>query len=216
MTDQEQKYYAVKEGRQPGIYFSWLECSEQVTGYKGAIFKSFNTMAAAEDFLQDQQTEPVNDSLPLAYIDGSFSKKNNRYGYGGYIFFNGRYHIIQGTGNNPDYIKERNIAGELLGALRVVFKCMDLKISEINLYCDYAGTREYITETFKAKTPLATYYKNTIDLLENDVKVHFIQVKGHSGIEGNEIADLLAKEAAGVAMRKKDIALLQDWKEKKS
>lgn len=31
------KYYAVKKGYQPGVYYEWKDCLAQVTGYKGAI-----------------------------------------------------------------------------------------------------------------------------------------------------------------------------------
>jgi hypothetical protein len=32
----EQKFYAVREGKKPGIYNTWEECLSQVTGHKGA------------------------------------------------------------------------------------------------------------------------------------------------------------------------------------
>jgi hypothetical protein len=32
----EQKFYAVREGKNPGIYNTWEECLSQVTGHKGA------------------------------------------------------------------------------------------------------------------------------------------------------------------------------------
>ena len=35
------KFYAVKEGKKPGIYHTWDECKEQVNGYSGAVYKSF-------------------------------------------------------------------------------------------------------------------------------------------------------------------------------
>lgn len=35
------KYYAVKKGYQPGVYFEWNDCLTQVTGYKGAVCKFF-------------------------------------------------------------------------------------------------------------------------------------------------------------------------------
>lgn len=38
------KYYAVKVGYQPGVYNAWNECLTQVTGYKGAVCESFETM----------------------------------------------------------------------------------------------------------------------------------------------------------------------------
>ena len=46
------KYYAVKNGRNPGIYTSWAECQAQTTGFSGATFKSFKTKAEAEEFMK--------------------------------------------------------------------------------------------------------------------------------------------------------------------
>lgn len=205
------KYYAVKQGKQPGIYETWAACLEQVHGFKGAVFKSFEALEDAKQFLQDE-TPVINWNLPTAFIDGSYSKKNNRYSYGGFIQDGDRVHIIQGSGDNAEYMKEWNIAGELLGALQVLYACLRLDIPEINLCFDYAGIEGYATG-WKASTPLAKYYKSTVDLLSDDVRIHFLKVKGHTGIEGNELADLLAKEAAGVHMRKKDAAALQAFRE---
>jgi hypothetical protein len=33
----ESKFYAVREGRNPGIYHTWDDCLEQVKGHKGAV-----------------------------------------------------------------------------------------------------------------------------------------------------------------------------------
>ncbi|MFB9770307.1 ribonuclease H family protein [Lactiplantibacillus modestisalitolerans] len=46
-----QKYYAVRRGRQPGIYRSWPETQKQVSGYPQAQYKSFTTAAAAQAFM---------------------------------------------------------------------------------------------------------------------------------------------------------------------
>lgn len=205
----------MKQGRQPGIYESWADCREQTAGYSGAVFKAFETLDAAQEYLQETPDDlPIKENLPCAYIDGTYSKKNSCYGYGGFIFTGDRYHIIQGTGDNPQYMTERNIAGELLGALAVMHRCHDLGIHELNLYCDYTGTKEYTTGNWKAKTPLAYYYRDTAELLGDlyDLQIHYVTVKGHTGIEGNELADYLAKEAAGVQLRKKDIQALEDFR----
>jgi viroplasmin and RNaseH domain-containing protein len=37
------KYYAVKKGKVPGIYFNWNDCKAMVDGYQGAVYKSFKT-----------------------------------------------------------------------------------------------------------------------------------------------------------------------------
>lgn len=45
------KYYAVQQGRKPGIYETWADCEAQVKGFSGAVYKSFPTKTAAEAFL---------------------------------------------------------------------------------------------------------------------------------------------------------------------
>ncbi|RWQ98203.1 putative ribonuclease H [Paecilomyces variotii] len=45
------KFYAVKLGFQPGVYYNWNDCLAQVTGYKGAVFQSFPTLEEANAFL---------------------------------------------------------------------------------------------------------------------------------------------------------------------
>ncbi|OAP57867.1 hypothetical protein AYL99_08605 [Fonsecaea erecta] len=48
----EQKYYAVKEGKRPGIYHTWSDCLAQVKGHKGAEFKAFQSLHEAQAFMQ--------------------------------------------------------------------------------------------------------------------------------------------------------------------
>ncbi|KAJ5216401.1 Ribosomal protein L9/RNase H1 N-terminal [Penicillium cinerascens] len=45
------KYYAVKNGFKPGLYYSWNDCLAQITGFKGAIFQSFPSFEEANAFL---------------------------------------------------------------------------------------------------------------------------------------------------------------------
>jgi len=44
------KFYAVKIGKNPGIYTTWDECKEQVNKFPGSIYKSFKTLEEAEKF----------------------------------------------------------------------------------------------------------------------------------------------------------------------
>ena len=48
------KYYAVKKGRNIGIFNTWDECLESTKGFPGAIFKSFNSEEEAKAFLEDK------------------------------------------------------------------------------------------------------------------------------------------------------------------
>ncbi|KAJ1985240.1 hypothetical protein H4R33_004129 [Dimargaris cristalligena] len=45
-------YYAVRNGRRPGVYPDWPSCQQQVTGFAGATYKKFGTLAEAERFSQ--------------------------------------------------------------------------------------------------------------------------------------------------------------------
>ena len=42
------KYYVVWKGVNPGIYTSWTDCQLQIKGYKGAVYKSFESKEEAE------------------------------------------------------------------------------------------------------------------------------------------------------------------------
>lgn len=49
------KHYAVKHGRTVGIFTTWPSCSAQVTGFSGALYKSFATRLEALNWLHDGQ-----------------------------------------------------------------------------------------------------------------------------------------------------------------
>jgi ribonuclease HI len=46
------KFYVVWKGFKPGIYQSWVDCKEQIEGYKGARYKSYTTMTVARNAYQ--------------------------------------------------------------------------------------------------------------------------------------------------------------------
>lgn len=46
------KFYGVRVGRIPGIYYSWEECKKQVIGYPGAEFESFDSKIDAIAYMR--------------------------------------------------------------------------------------------------------------------------------------------------------------------
>jgi ribonuclease HI len=44
----KQKYYVVWSGHRPGVYSTWSECQQQISGYPGAKYKSFARRDDAE------------------------------------------------------------------------------------------------------------------------------------------------------------------------
>jgi ribonuclease HI len=48
------RYYVVWKGRRPGVFRTWKECSEQVTGFPGAVYKGFPSLRDAETALASE------------------------------------------------------------------------------------------------------------------------------------------------------------------
>ena len=51
-------YYAVKEGKVPGIYRTWAEAKAMVYGFSGAVHKLFGSREEAEAFIADDALAP--------------------------------------------------------------------------------------------------------------------------------------------------------------
>ena len=47
MAKKKNNFYAVKQGKNPGIYKTWDECKAQVEGFSGALYKGFSTRKEA-------------------------------------------------------------------------------------------------------------------------------------------------------------------------
>uniref|UniRef100_A0A6C0JY68 ribonuclease H n=1 Tax=viral metagenome TaxID=1070528 RepID=A0A6C0JY68_9ZZZZ len=59
--------YAIARGKTTGIVNTWDECKVQIDGYKGAIFKKFDTKEDAEKFIADNVIPPTKNLI--AYYD---------------------------------------------------------------------------------------------------------------------------------------------------
>ncbi|MCL4133494.1 UNVERIFIED_CONTAM: hypothetical protein GTU68_006246 [Idotea baltica] len=58
-------FYAVAKGKTTGIFTTWSECQEQIVGFKGPVFKKFNTEEEANSFIQERGSNTV-DKRPAA------------------------------------------------------------------------------------------------------------------------------------------------------
>ena len=192
------KFYAVKKGKKTGIFSTWDECKEQVTGFKGAVYKSFKTLSEAEAFLErnEEKIENIEEVDGVyAYIDGSFDRINSIYGSGVVIVDGDKKHEYKHAGNREDYAQLHNVAGELEAAKFVMWYAVDKKIKEITLFYDYQGIEAWAVGDWKANLPYTQDYVKFYNKVKTAVKVNFVKVKAHTGIELNEVVDKLAKEA---------------------
>ena len=192
------KFYAVKKGKKTGIFSTWDECKEQVTGFKGAIYKSFKTLSEAEAFLErnEEKIENIEEVDGVyAYIDGSFDRINGIYGSGVVIVDGDKKHEYKHAGNREDYAQLHNVAGELEAAKFVMWYAVDKKIREITLFYDYQGIEAWATGSWEANLTYTQDYVKFYNKVKERVKVNFVKVKAHTGVELNELVDKLAKEA---------------------
>ncbi len=65
------KFYAVRNGRTPGVYRTWTECQVETSGYSGAVFKAFPTYKAAADWVADAAAPAASTTATSAGIVAS-------------------------------------------------------------------------------------------------------------------------------------------------
>ena len=72
---------------------------------------------------------------------------------------------------------------------------VDKKIPEITIFYDYEGIESWVTGEWKANLDYTKNYVEYARRASTKVKLHFIKVRAHTGVELNELVDSLAKEA---------------------
>lgn len=135
-----------------------------------------------------------------AFIDGSFNPATAVYGCGGFLVDNlGIKHIIQKSGRDPEMVKMRNVAGEILGATEAIKLAMRLGMRKLTIYHDYEGIAAWPQGRWKCKKFATQRYAMFVwEMMDAGLRIYFSHVKSHSGDFGNEEADQLAKQAVGL------------------
>ena len=191
------KYYAVRKGRNTGIYRTWDECKSQVFQYAGAEYKSFTTEQEALEYIGRLKNNDVQ-SESYAYVDGSFNIVTGVYGYGGFLVYNNEKYIITGSGSDSEMASMRNVAGEILGSMAAVEKAIELGVKSVDIYFDNMGIRAWALGEWKRNKKCTIAYYDYMQSVKDKIAINFVKVKGHSCVEDNEEADRLAKKAVGI------------------
>lgn len=198
------KYYAVRQGYKPGIYTTWEDCQNQIKGFPKAEFKKFDNEEDAKNFIinneKKEQENNVMENLPSVYsfVDGSYNIDTKVYGYGGFISINGEKHILQGSGNDEEMALMRNVSGEILGSMAAISFAIENNLKEITIFYDYKGIECWANGIWKTTKNGTKAYKEFFDKNKDKINIKFQKVKAHIGIDGNEEADRLAKQAVGI------------------
>ena len=88
----------------------------------------------------------------FAFVDGSFNKATNTYGWGGFLIDEfGHKHILQGSGKKVALCAMHNVAGEILGAADAMQTALKLGMKELTIYYDYEGIEKWVTGKWCAR-----------------------------------------------------------------
>lgn len=216
------KYYAVRRGGQTGIYSEWEQCRVNVQGCSGAEYKKFDNYVDAVRYMtgkgncmyhaycqipQRVLMEPILSGTTIsvddckqccAYVDGSYNTQNGQYGYGIVFLLDNERIEFYGGGSDPEYVSMRNVAGELLGAIKAVTYAILREMEKITIYYDYAGIEKWATGEWKANKSATKEYARLMREAMGLIQIEFVKVAAHTGVPGNERADQLAKMGCGI------------------
>ncbi|ORX92216.1 ribonuclease H1-like protein [Basidiobolus meristosporus CBS 931.73] len=196
------------------------ECEAQVLGYKYPIYKKFDSQVEAEDFVRfgrkgkpskiskETECEPdVSDGEYFAiFTDGSSrgnGKAGCRAGVGVYFGQDDPRNVSE-----PLLGKQTNQRAEIMAAIRAIENAGDDEL-KLNIKTDSQYLINAITvwihnwkaRQWKTSAGKDVENKDLIQKLDQLItrrpgKVRFTHVKGHSGVPGNEMADMLANAGA--------------------
>jgi ribonuclease HI len=159
----QKKFYAVRSGRQPGVYLTWDECKQQVDGYTNAEYKGFSTRHEADAYLggttspkdatpkavKTPQNLTAPTSTPAAakglrqvviYSDGACTGNPGPGGYGVVIFSEGTR-----TELSAGYRRTTNNRMEMLGCI------VGLQTLEERCYVTIYSDSRYVVNAIEQK-----------------------------------------------------------------
>ena len=206
-------FYAVKNGRKPGIYKTWEECLAQVNGYPGALYKGFHSLVDAETFLKAGDHFQLSGSLPVSgnkvanpkkvaiYTDGASIGNPGPGGYG-IVMIYGKHRKEAKGGFRLTTNNRMELMAALVGLGMLNTKC------SVTIYTDSQYLVDAMTKGW-VKRWRANGWKTmenkkvaNIDLwkqlLEQNDKhiVAFEWIRGHQGNKENERCDQLSTQMA--------------------
>lgn len=219
------KFYVVKNGRTPGIYTTWAQCLQQVEKFSGAIYKSYKTREEAEEAFESNASIGIKsapkkrmsdakvnvpsispDGIRLRiYCDGACSGNPGKSGSGLAIYEDDKMPVLMYGA--ADVMGTNNTA-ELKALLRALELAVDAQHEKVAILSDSKYSIECVINWAYGWKKNGWIKKGgdikNLELIQTahaiydgiKDKVVILHVRGHAGIEGNELADRMAVIAA--------------------
>ncbi|MCX6165898.1 MAG: reverse transcriptase-like protein [Ignavibacteriae bacterium] len=131
-------------------------------------------------------------------VDGSYQKGITSYGVvirkDGKVVkeISGIVEVFQVKGSHQ-------VAGEIKAVTESIEWCRKNNINETTIYYDYKGLEKWARGLWKTKKEISKEYA---DFMKTDnIKIHWVKIKSHTGKKWNEYADKLAANAIGKHLR---------------
>ena len=163
------KFYTVWAGHKTGVFDSWENCRQSISGFEGALYKSFETREMAEKALQDnpykhigkkqvssksRTTSEIIDLKPILNsisVDAACNMVTGQMEYQGVFTQNKQVLFKQGP-----FPKASNNIGEFLALVHALAWC-----KKQNLDCPYIPIRKRPLPGFVIKQQKLRFRKTT-------------------------------------------------------
>lgn len=150
------KVYAVRSGKQTGIFNTWEECQSATKGYSGAEYKSFKSMADAEQYMRGDA--PLSVSLPSVGVLLTFTSKLK-----GNVL---KFTVILQSKLMTDVVSvETDVSGyplslvsDILPVVTGLYRAKSLGISEVTVVHRNEGVEAWYTGAWSANTDFTRQY----------------------------------------------------------
>ena len=150
------KVYAVRSGKQTGIFNTWEECQSATKGYSGAEYKSFKSMADAEQYMRGDA--PLSVSLSSVGVLLTFTSKLK----GGVLKFT----VTLQSKLMTDVVSvETDVSGyplslvsDILPVVTGLYRAKSLGISEVTVVHRNEGIEDWYTGAWSANTDFTRQY----------------------------------------------------------
>lgn len=199
----ERNSYALKSDQGNGIFHTWTDCQAAMKGRTNIRHKAFANDDMCRAWLAGKRpvVQPIAEEAGLVtiYTDGSYDGDIPSYGWGfAAILEDGDEPQIFtdfGAGQTPDLLSQRNVAGEMVAAMKAVQWAAHRGYRVVELRYDYSGVGGWPTgrQRVSGDNIYAGLYRDWMQKMMKAMDIRFVQIPGHSGDWYNEKADELAK-----------------------